>query len=315
MMHTVRYFIFLIALLILTSCEDKLYDEALILHTSSEIQSNITEGTTEGLDPAYWYAGKAEITKYDLSQNRYRDIHKGEVVLIFVTEDFLTDKQVKNDNYINKNSAPILKTNQLRRFTTGIYDYSMMTSVFTRADGSKTEKVTLGAQDWCGHSFVQVNNKNGRYDIQVRSYFESEGDQDFSIKADLLEDELFNLIRIDPSLVKEGTIRMLPSLNYLRLTHRKMEGLEAIITKENNADGQTTLQVAYPDLDREVSITYQSATPHKIISFEEAYPSMFDKQERSSTAIKNSEIQSAYWKLNKASDKGQREQLKITGFE
>lgn len=301
-------------LLVLTSCDNKLYDEGLILHTS-KIASTMTEDIKNGLDPAYWYAGKAEITKYNLSQNRYRDIHNGEIVLIFVTEDFLTDKQVKNDNYTNKNSTPILKTNQLRRFTTGLYDYSMMTSVFTRTDGSKTEKVTLGAQDWCGHSFVQVNNKNGQYDIQIRSYFESEGDQDFSIKADLLEDELLNLIRINPSLIKEGSFRILPTLNYLRLTHHKMEGQEATVSKEKLSNGNTTLKLTYPALKRQLLITYQTVSPHKIISFEEAYPSMFDKQERSSTATKNSEMHSAYWKLNKASDKEKRKQLSITGFE
>lgn len=314
MIYTIRYFSLLLCFILLSSCKDKLYDEAVILH-NSKVVPNESTSTNKGLDPDYWYAGKAEITKYDLSQNRYRDIHNGEIVLIFVTEDFLTDKQVKNDNYVNKNSTPILKTNQLRRFTTGLYDYSMMTSVFTRSDGSKTEKITMGSQDWCGHSFVQVNNKKDRYDIQIRSYFESEGDQDFSVKADLLEDEFFNLIRIDPSLINEGTFKILPSLNYLRLTHRKMEALPATIKKSNLSAGSTTLEISYPSINRTVTIVYESAAPYKILSFEEAYPSMFDKQERSSKAIKNREIHSAYWKLNKATDKVRREELSITGFE
>jgi len=55
----------------------------------------------------YWYQGKAEISSYQLEQARYSDVHPGEAVLVFVTEDFLTDKQVKNDNYTNKNSALI----------------------------------------------------------------------------------------------------------------------------------------------------------------------------------------------------------------
>jgi hypothetical protein len=44
-----------------------------------------------------WYAGVAEITRYELKQARYRDVHTGDAVLIFVTEDFLTDKQVKHE--------------------------------------------------------------------------------------------------------------------------------------------------------------------------------------------------------------------------
>ena len=146
----------------------------------------------------------------------------------------------------------------------------MMTSVFTRADGSMTEKVTLGSQDWCGHSYVQVNNKKNGYHILIRSYFESEGDQEFVIKADLLEDELFNLIRINPSLIKEGSFKILPSLNYLRLTHRKMEGIDATITKTSGS--QNTVSLSYPSLNREIIISYEPTSPYKIISFDESYP-------------------------------------------
>ena len=43
----------------------------------------------------YWYAGKAEITSYKLEQARYGEIRNGKAVLIYVTEDFLPNKQVK----------------------------------------------------------------------------------------------------------------------------------------------------------------------------------------------------------------------------
>ncbi|MBK9488612.1 MAG: hypothetical protein IPO07_07345 [Haliscomenobacter sp.] len=86
-----------------------------------------------GLGP-YWFEGKAEISHYTLSQNRYRDVHPGEAVLVFVTEPFLTDKQVKNEKGQLENSTTVLKLNAIQRFTTGIYDYSVMTSVFTPED-------------------------------------------------------------------------------------------------------------------------------------------------------------------------------------
>ena len=116
---------------------------------------------------SYWYQGKAELTSYELDQARYRDNHPGEVVLIQVTEDFLTDKQVKNDHYKNPNSIPILKTNLMKKFTTGLYDYSIMNSVFTSVDpayGIKTLKTTFSSQDWCGQSFLQANLRNKQYE-------------------------------------------------------------------------------------------------------------------------------------------------------
>jgi len=63
----------------------------------------------------YWYQGKAEITSYELEQARYGEIHKGSAVLVFVTEDFSKNKQVKLDNPSAnpKDAIPVLKLNLL----------------------------------------------------------------------------------------------------------------------------------------------------------------------------------------------------------
>ena len=54
----------------------------------------------------YWYAGKAELTSYHLTQSRYGGLHDGDAVLIFVTEDFSKDKQVKlDDPYADQDDA------------------------------------------------------------------------------------------------------------------------------------------------------------------------------------------------------------------
>ena len=44
---------------------------------------------------SYWYQGKAEINTYALAQFRYGEKREAEAVLIFVTEDFSREKQVK----------------------------------------------------------------------------------------------------------------------------------------------------------------------------------------------------------------------------
>ena len=76
---------------------------------------------------SYWYNYGAEISRFELEQSRYGEIHSGEVVLIFVTEPFLPDVQVKSDFDASRGmSIPILKLNLIKRFDTGIYDYSIM---------------------------------------------------------------------------------------------------------------------------------------------------------------------------------------------
>ena len=68
----------------------------------------------------YWYSGRAEISRFDLEQARYGEIHKGDAVLIFVTETLNHDTQVKADTP-RQDDIPVLKLNFTRKFYTGIY--------------------------------------------------------------------------------------------------------------------------------------------------------------------------------------------------
>ncbi len=124
----------------------------------------------------YWYNHGAEISRFSLQQMRYGEIHQGDAVLIFVTEEMNPALQVKADNPGPEN-VPILKLNAVRKFFTGIYPYSIMTSVFTPVDVVKYPlpfKVTASSQEWCGHVYTQLNLSNAEYRVRVHSYFEKE---------------------------------------------------------------------------------------------------------------------------------------------
>jgi len=148
----------------------------------------------------YWYTGEAEISSYQVAQARYGAMHKGEAVLIFVTEDFSKSQQVKLDIPPSKQEdlVKILKLNSLKRFNTGIYTYSLMKSVFTPVDLQQypnTMKVSNTLQDWCGHTFFQLNLKKKAFEVKQFSYFQSEGDQTFSLEKAFLEDEIWTRLR------------------------------------------------------------------------------------------------------------------------
>ena len=66
----------------------------------------------------YWHSGKAEITSYKLTQARYGEIHEGHAALIFVTEQFLSNEQVKADSE-SKDNIPVLKLNSTKNFQYG----------------------------------------------------------------------------------------------------------------------------------------------------------------------------------------------------
>jgi hypothetical protein len=64
---------------------------------------------------SYWSEGKAEVNVYEVSQNRYQENHPGQLISIFVTEDFLTDKQVKNEYYTNRTNNMDIKEYSIKK--------------------------------------------------------------------------------------------------------------------------------------------------------------------------------------------------------
>ncbi len=266
----------------------------------------------------YWKQGKAEVNVYELSQNRYNAQHPGQLISVFVTEDFLTEKQVKNEYYRSSKSTWTLKNIQFRKFTTGIYDYSLFTSTFTPIDRTQfpnSLKVAASSQEWCGTIFTQLNYKSGKYDYQQRSYFEKEGDVNAEIQKAALEDEVMNVLRMNPELLPRGDFQMIPALNFMQLKHLKNQSYKVnagIRTyKENEFKGQNLneYRINFPDLRREVRIVFENKTPFKIVGWLDTFPSAFDGKLRTTKAVLKKQVMTAYWGQNRLSDQKLRKEL------
>ena len=103
----------------------------------------------------YWFDGTAEISSFKLVQSRYGEAREGEAILIFVTEDFLTNEQVKANQKSEKSKA-VLKLNRTKNFVTGIYPYYIMNSSFTYLEEKDPlAKITTSIQEWCGQAYIQ----------------------------------------------------------------------------------------------------------------------------------------------------------------
>ena len=266
----------------------------------------------------YWYSGNAEITSYKLEQARYGEIHKGYAVLIFVTEDFSKSKHVKlDDPYSNKEDAVrILKLNLVKKFNTGVYRYSIMESVFTPVNSDKfpdTLKLTSSSQEWCGNTFTQVNLDEDNYNVQLLSYFEIEGDQQYSVDKTFLEDEIFTRIRLNPQTLPVGKIKLMPSLIISRLKHQQIKPVnaEATLTELNNEEMQYSLD--FPETNRKFSIVFEKSFPHEINSWEESYKSGFGAGSKRlvTKATRNKSITLDYWNRNSNLDEILRSRLGI----
>lgn len=312
-----RHYLFIcLALFALLRCEQQPSTETAKAETVAMM-------TSENGLPDEWYQGKAEVNTYDLVQNRYQNQHPGEAVLIFVTEDFLTDKQVKNERYQNPNSTSVLKTNYLRRFTTGFYDYAIMTSVFTPVETQEyphTMKVTTSVQDWCGQAFMQLNLDGNRYQTQLRSYFEQEGDENDRVPVALLEDELFNRIRMGPERLPTGDIDILPGTAHARLKHEPFAIRSATVTLEpysgDEFSGTDLLAytLVFAQTERALQIVFERESPHRIQGWTDAYPSVFDDKVRRTVAKRTETKWMPYWKQNNAADTTLRADFGLKGF-
>ncbi len=247
---------------------------------------------------AYWYNGEAEITSYKLEQARYGEMRDGNAVLIYVTEPFLPEKQTKADGS-NPGNIPVLKLNSTKSYLTGIYPYSIMSSSFYPVhDNRHAIKVSFSAQEWCGQVYAQLNNR-AKFEVMSHSYFESEADQNFKLDKELLENEIWNKIRINPEELPVGNLKIIPSLEYIRLSHKELKAYDATLSLNEN--GATSVyEISYPELKRTLKIEFETAFPHSIMGWKETFESGFGagKKELTSSAKRIKSIKSPYWQKN-----------------
>ncbi len=248
---------------------------------------------------SHWYQDRAEINVFDLKQMRYGEERDGKAVMIFVTEDFSKRKQVKLDDPAGagKDAMKVMKLNMTRDFVTGVYPYHTMLSVFTPVyDDLNSPKITASMTEWCGQSFAQLNWKNNKYQAKIFSYFESEGDQEVSISA-MSEDEIFNLIRLNPDLVPTGHLQIIPSLIFNRFTHIPLDAESAVISKRKTGANQAEIEVIYEEIGRKFLVKYMDAFPYEIMSWQETQTKA-DGTEEVTSAVRTKVQMIDYWRKN-----------------
>lgn len=291
----------------------------LLVASCSPTSSQETSSTPPAGFNDYWYAGEAEITSYELQQARYGEIHSGKAVLVYVTEPFSKSKQVKLDDWRDQSAdnVSVMKLNMTKKFITGIYPYSMMMSTFTPVSADKYPnpfKVTTSSQEWCGHTFMQLNHEKNGYRLRGFSYFESEGDVDTSVKNVILEDELWTRIRFNPASLPTGKVELLPSTFYLRLRHQeaKPKAATCTLSKVPQSDYADTPHQRYSISydNRTLALYFEEVFPYAILGWEETYLSGFgDAKQLTTKAKRIKSIKSAYWGKNSNKDREIRKEL------
>ncbi len=215
--------------------------------------------------------------------------------------------------YVPDDRLKVLKLNYVKKFDTGIYPYSIMTSIFTPVDINNfpnSLKLTMSTQEWCGNVFTQANLRDNKFNFKNYSYFESEGDREFDIENKFLEDEIWNRIRLSPQSLPTGNIKIIPSVVSSRLKHFKLK-VEDVFASNLTENDRAVYKIKYKDLDREVEIIYNKDFPYEILGWKETYISGWgnDAKILTTEAVKLKTITLDYWNKNKLADKKVRKLL------
>ena len=303
---------------------------ALLLAYCAEPASPAGTDETDGVsaiaaypvDPAfddYWYQGLAEITTYNLEQPRYGETRNGKAVLIFVTEDFSRSRHVKLDDAAAveaDDKVTVLKLNRTHKFTTGIYPYSMMSSAFTPVSGNRdprTLKVTASSQEWCGQTFAQLDLGEDGYQVQHHSYLDPDGDQKLTLTHAILEDEIWAKIRIDPSSLPVGSIRVISGTLHQRLSGGPFMVDHAEATVAAAEAGERTYTLDFDRRDRTLAIRFEEAFPHRISGWEESYTQRrgTDTLRVVTRATRDRSMMLDYWNRSSLADEALRTKLNL----
>lgn len=258
---------------------------------------------------AHWADGKAEISSYKVLQPRYGELRQGYGVMIFVTESLHQQTFIKADPPTPEaDQFYALKLNHILQFTTGIYDYSVMTSVFSQVEGEQLRRISFSAQEWCGQVFDEALFRNGQIDGHRSSYFARDGRGRYQLKQPehfASEDHL--LIRIRElqgpfmAVGEERALEVLPSFWQLRQAHQPhatVAGRIRKVAEEDAASVRWELHIG----QRQRTLWTETAYPHRILRWEDGDGGRGELMQT---------IRVPYWQLQANADEVYRRELGI----
>jgi hypothetical protein len=255
-----------------------------------------------------WFDGNAELSSYKTITPRYGALREAELVLIYVTEPLDRRTWIKDDDAREPERVTVLKLNESLKFVTGLYPYSVLTSVFAPVDDWGSErfspvKATLTCQEWCGHVFEGFWPGRDRFQHRVISYFASEGEKTESVSTPegaLYEDGLLIQFReLDGPFAQGGDWKgaLVPALWRVRRAHVPPKAVEATI-KRSEQDGTTRFVLDAGDYRRTIDV--EKAPPHHVVGWTTS-------DGESARLVKSARL--AYWKMNGPGNEAKREEI------
>ena len=261
---------------------------------------------------AHWGDGRAELSGYRVTLDRYGESRNAELSLIYVTEPHDRRTWVKDDGAEAPNRVEVLKLIRSMHFLAGIYPYFVMASTFSPVDAWTEERfhpvrLSLDVQEWCGSVTHRVLPGAGRLRSLRLSYFEDEGETRRELElpeGTLYEDALLIQLRELDGRFHGGAewegflIRELWSL---RTGHLPIEPVPArILRTDDTRDGAPVTRFRLEAGEYWRTYDVEKAAPRRVLGWE---TSTGERAE----ILRTERL--AYWRLNQPGDERYRSTL------
>jgi hypothetical protein len=260
----------------------------------------------------HWGDGRAELSGYRITVPRYGAPREGELTLIYVTEPHDRRTWIKDDAAAPPHRVEVLKLIRSFHYLTGIYPYSVFSSVFSPVDRWGDERfrpvrIHLDVQEWCGSVSHRVWPGPDRLRSLRLSYFASEGETLGEVPlppGTLFEDALMIQLReLDGPFLDGGDWEgwLVPELWRLRTGHGPVEAVPAtLVRSEALRDGIPVTRFVLETEGYQRTVDVEVAAPRRILGWETSHGEVAE--------LLSSE-RLAYWRMNRPGDEEMREGL------
>lgn len=260
----------------------------------------------------HWGDGRAELSGYRITLDRYGETRDAELSLIYVTEPHDRRAWVKDDSAEAPDRVEVLKLIRSMHFFTGIYPYNVMASAFSPVDEWTDDRfqpvrLNLDVQEWCGSVTHRVLPGAGRLRSIRLSYFADEGETRREIgvpENTLYEDALLIQLRELDGPFHDGEAWegfLVRELWSLRTGHRSIKPVPARIDRiDATRDGEPVTRFRLETGDYWRTYDVETVPPSRVLAWETSTGE--------SAEILGTE-RLAYWTLNARGDEQHRSAL------
>lgn len=271
-----------------------------------------------GASQAFWQRwgdGQAELAGYRARIQRYGATREAEVVLVSVVETMDRRSWIKDDAVPAEHRVYVMKLLRSEKFLTGVYPYSVQRCVYAPVEAFGPHrfapvKLTLTAQEWCGHLFHGIWPAPRRLLSHRLSYFASEGQRTRVIDTGgpvLYEDALWIQLRELDGPFNGGKPwkgRLIPTLWRQRARHAEVRPVPATIERapvEREGKPATRFTVRHGEVT--LTIDVEPEGQRRILGWK--------GPGGEATLARSTRMK--YWELNRPGDEALRERLGLKG--